>query len=84
MGVGAFGVLAGDAPLAGGGWVCGHGSCAGVSRHLGLGLGSREGTRFYLLSVLSSALWKEIQNKVKGVLNLPNLNDLNAHLGFLD
>ena len=32
---------------------------------------------------MSLALWKEIQNKVKGVLNLPNLNDLNAHLGFL-
>ena len=25
----------------------------------------------------------EIQNKVKGVLNNPNLYDLNAHLGFL-
>ena len=32
---------------------------------------------------MSLALWKEIQNKLKGVLNLPNLNDLNAHLGFL-
>ena len=32
---------------------------------------------------MSLALGKEIQNKVKGVLNLPNLNDLNAHLGFL-
>ena len=32
---------------------------------------------------MSLALWKEIQNKVKGVLNLPNLNDSNAHLGFL-
>ena len=31
---------------------------------------------------MSLALWKEIQNKVKGVLNLPNLNDHNAHLGF--
>ena len=32
---------------------------------------------------MSWALWKEIQNKVKGVLNFPNLNDLNAHLCFL-
>ena len=32
---------------------------------------------------MSLALWKEIQNKVKGVLNLPNLNDQNTHLGFL-
>ena len=31
---------------------------------------------------MSLALWKEIQNKVKGVLNLPNLNDYNAHLVF--
>ena len=30
---------------------------------------------------MSLALWKEIQKKVKGVLNLPNLNDLNAHEG---
>ena len=35
------------------------------------------------LNVMSLALWKEIQNKVKDVLNLPNLNDLNARLGFL-
>ena len=32
---------------------------------------------------MSLALWKEIQNKVKGVLNLPNLNYYNAHLGCL-
>ena len=32
---------------------------------------------------MSLALWKEIQNKVKWVLNLPNLNDLNAHLSLL-
>ena len=32
---------------------------------------------------MSVAMWKEIQNKVKRVLNLPNLNDHNAHLGFL-
>ena len=40
MGVGAFGVLAGGCPLwLVGGWVCGHGSCAGVSWHLGVDLG---------------------------------------------
>ena len=32
---------------------------------------------------MSLALWKEIQNKVKGVLYLPNLNYHNAHLDFL-
>ena len=32
---------------------------------------------------ISLALWKEIQNKVKGVLTLPNLNDHDVHLGFL-
>ena len=32
---------------------------------------------------MSLTLWKEIGNKVKEALNLPNLNDLNAHLGFL-
>ena len=31
---------------------------------------------------MSLALWKEIQNKLKGVLNLPNLNDYNPHVGF--
>ena len=39
--------------------------------------------RISFQNVMSLALWKEIQNKVKGVLNLPNLNDYNAHLGFL-
>ena len=42
-------------------------------------------TRTHLFSEcnMSLALWKEIQNKMKGVLNLPNLNDLNVRLGFL-
>ena len=31
---------------------------------------------------ISLALWKEIQNKVKGVLTLPNLNDHDVHLGI--
>ena len=32
---------------------------------------------------MSLALWKEIQNKVKGVLTLPNLNDHDVYPGFL-
>ena len=32
---------------------------------------------------MSLTLWTEIQNKVKGVLNLPNINDHNAHPDFL-
>ena len=32
---------------------------------------------------ISLALRKEIQNKVKGVLTLPNFNDHDVHLGFL-
>ena len=32
---------------------------------------------------ISLALWKEIQNKVKGMLSLPNLNDHDVRLGFL-
>ena len=32
---------------------------------------------------MSLALWKEIQNKAKGVLNLPNIKYHNAHLCFL-
>ena len=43
-----------------------------------------DGTTTHLFSEcnMSLTLWKEIQNKLKGVLNLPNLSDLNAHLGF--
>ena len=32
---------------------------------------------------ISMALWEEIQNKVKGALTLPDLNDYDAYLGFM-
>ena len=32
---------------------------------------------------ISLALWKEIQNKAKGALRVPDLNDHDVHLGFL-
>ena len=47
------------------------------------GLSDETKTHLFSECNMSLALWKEIQNKVKGVLNLPNLNDLNAHLDFL-
>ena len=55
-GCGAFGVLAGGMPLwLVRGWVCGHGSCAGVSWHLSLGLWAGEQRRHkdFILSLSS-------------------------------
>ena len=56
MGVGAFGVLAGGSPLSlVGVWVSGHGSFAGVSWHLGLGLwaGEQRRHKHFILSLSS-------------------------------